>query len=212
MIEWELQAKEFVNCNCAYGCPCQFNALPTHGDCRAIAAYDIIKGRYGDVKLDGLKVVGIFSWPRAIHEGGGRALLVVDEQASEAQRGALLSILSGEDTKPGATIWNVFAATFEEVLPPQFKPIDVTIDVEARTGKINVNGLVEMHGEPIRNPVTAAEHRARIELPNGFEYTVAEMGSGSSKAYGPIPFEVTDTYGQFAHIHLNNNGVVRDRA
>jgi hypothetical protein len=68
MIEWEVQAKEFVNCNCAYGCPCQFNALPTHGDCHAIAAYDINKGHHGDVKLDGLKVVGIFSWPGAIHE------------------------------------------------------------------------------------------------------------------------------------------------
>ena len=65
MIEWEVQAKEFVNCNCAYGCPCQFNALPTHGNCQAIAAYDISKGQYGDVKLNGLKVVGIFSWPGA---------------------------------------------------------------------------------------------------------------------------------------------------
>jgi hypothetical protein len=209
MIEWEVQAKEFVNCNCAYGCPCQFNALPTHGDCHAIAAYDISKGRFGDVKLDGLKVVGIFSWPGAIHEGNGRAFLILDEQASEAQRAALLSILSGENTEPGATIWNVFAATFAEVLPPEFKPIDVTIDVEARTGKVSIDGFVEMRGEPIRNPVTGAEHRARIDLPNGFEYTLAEMGSGSSKTYGPLAFEVSDTYGQFAHIHLNNQGVVR---
>ena len=35
--EWSLTAKEFVNCNCAYGCPCQFNALPTHGKCEAAA-------------------------------------------------------------------------------------------------------------------------------------------------------------------------------
>ena len=63
--------------------------------------------------------------------------------------------------------------------------------------------------EPIRNPVTGAEHRARIDLPNGFEYTLAEMGSGSSKTYGPLAFEVSDTYGQFAQIHLNNQGVVR---
>ena len=26
---------------------------------------------------------------------------------------------------------------------------------------------------------------------------------------GPLAFEVSDTYGQFAHIHLNNQGVVR---
>jgi hypothetical protein len=129
MIQWEVQAKEFVNCNCAYGCPCQFNALPTHGNCQAISAYEISKGYYGDVKLDGLKVVGIFSWPAAIHEGNGTAFLIIDERADEAQRAALLSILCGENTEPGKTIWNVFAATFVEVLPPQFKPIDVTINV-----------------------------------------------------------------------------------
>jgi hypothetical protein len=209
MVEWELQATEFVNCNCDYGCPCQFNALPTHGDCRAIAAYQIDKGHFGDVELDGLKVVGVFSWPKAIHEGDGRAFLIVDERASEAQRDAILSIMSGEHTEPGKTIWNVFAPTFAEVLPPEFKPIDMEIDVEARTARVRVDGFVDMLGEPIRNPVTGAEHRARIDLPDGFEYSIAEMGSGSSEARGPIAIAFDKSYGQFAHIHLNNQGVVR---
>jgi hypothetical protein len=209
MTPWEIEAKEFVNCNCAYGCPCQFNALPTYGSCQAIAAYDIASGCFGTIRLDGLKVVGLFSWPGAIHEGHGKAFVIIDERASEAQRHALLTILSGEHTEPGATIWNVFAATFEEVLPPDFKPIEVSIDVDGRTAKVNVDGYVQMRGEPIRNPVTGAEHRARIDLPNGFEYTIAEMGSGSSKSRGPIALEFKDSYGQFAHIHLNNQGVVR---
>lgn len=208
MIDWELQATEFVNCNCDYGCPCQFMALPTYENCQAIAAYQINKGHFGDVTLDGLKVVGVFAWPKAIHEGEGRAFLIIDERASEAQREALLSILSGDNTEPGATIWNVFAATFIEVLPPEFKPIDITIDVDGRTGKVTVDGFVEMQGEPIRNPVTGAEHRARIDLPDGFEYSLAEIGSGSSKARGPITVEFDKSYGQFAHIHLNNQGVV----
>ena len=29
--EWRVKATEFANCNCSYGCPCQFNALPTNG-------------------------------------------------------------------------------------------------------------------------------------------------------------------------------------
>ncbi len=36
-VEWEVKATEFANCNCSYGCPCQFNALPTHGNCRYVA-------------------------------------------------------------------------------------------------------------------------------------------------------------------------------
>jgi hypothetical protein len=47
MTPWEIKAKEFANCNCAYGCPCQFNALPTHGNCEAAVAMEIEKGHYG---------------------------------------------------------------------------------------------------------------------------------------------------------------------
>jgi hypothetical protein len=72
-----------------------------------------------------------------------------------------------------------------------------------------VPGLIEASGEPIRNPVTGAEHRARIELPHGFEYTVAEVGSGTSTARASIPMELRDSYGQFAHLHLSTHGVVR---
>ena len=36
MIEWSIEGKEFGTCNCVYGCPCQFNALPTHDFCGQI--------------------------------------------------------------------------------------------------------------------------------------------------------------------------------
>jgi hypothetical protein len=68
---------------------------------------------------------------------------------------------------------------------------------------------VETRGAPILNPVTGAEHRVRIEQPDGFEFAVAEIGRGWSKATGPVSFELDDTYGQFARIHLNQNGMVR---
>ncbi|TIX63296.1 MAG: DUF1326 domain-containing protein, partial [Mesorhizobium sp.] len=34
-VKWMIKAREFTNCNCAYGCPCQFNSLPTNGFCQA---------------------------------------------------------------------------------------------------------------------------------------------------------------------------------
>jgi hypothetical protein len=37
----------------------------------------------------------------------------------------------------------------------------VRADVEARRARLNIPGLLEATGEPIRNPVTGAEHRAR---------------------------------------------------
>ena len=51
--KWMIKAREFVNCNCAYGCPCQFNALPTHGNCEAVAGMEIDQGYHGDTRLDG---------------------------------------------------------------------------------------------------------------------------------------------------------------
>jgi hypothetical protein len=66
-----------------------------------------------------------------------------------------------------------------------------------------------MRGAPILNPITGTEHRVRIEQPNGFEFLEAEIGRGWSKTSGPISYELDDSYGQFAHIHLCQSGIVR---
>jgi len=210
MIPWEIQADELVACNCAYGCPCQFNALPTYGSCEAMAGYQIKHGHFGDTPLDDLRAVGVLWWPRAIHEGNGKAFIIADERADEAQRSALLTILSGGETDPGSTMWNVYASTMEKVFDPVFKPIEIEVDVEARFGRIFVDGLVECSGEPIRNPVTGEAHRALIDLPDGFEYRLAEMGSATFETKGPITMSFKNRYAQFAHIHLNNHGIAKE--
>ena len=209
MTPWEIKAREFSNCNCAYGCPCQFNALPTYGNCEAVAGMEIDKGHYGDVCLDGLRFAAIFYWPGPIHEGKGKCQPIVDVRADAKQREALLKIVSGEDTDPLATVFAVFASTMETTYPPLFEKIDFTIDIEARTGKLFVKDAIDCSGEPIRDPTTGDALRARIELPDGFEFTVAEMGSASSVTQGEIKLNLKDSYGQFSHLHLNNHGVVR---
>jgi len=207
--KWTIKGREFVNCNCSYGCPCQFNGLPTHGHCQAVAGFEIEHGHHGPTKLDGLKFVGIFRWPGAIHEGKGEAAVVIDERATEAQRGALLRILTGQDTEPAATVFAVFASTLEKLHDPIFAPIDFTVDVAGRKARLVVQGVTEGRGEPIRNPVTGTEHRVRIDMVDSFEYTLAEIGRGWTKTTGPIKLELTDSYGQFAEIHLCQSGVVR---
>jgi hypothetical protein len=211
MTPWEIKAKEFANCNCAYGCPCQFNALPTHGHCEAAVAFEIEQGHYGDVKLDGLRMGGVYQWPGAVHEGRGKCQQFVDERADEKQREALLKIMSGKDTDPMATMFAVYFSTLEKVYDPIFAKIEFDVDVEARKGRYRVDGVAESQGEPIKNPVTGAEHRARIDLPHGFEYEIAEVGSGTTKTHGNVVLDLKSSYAQFAHLHLNNHGVVRHR-
>lgn len=211
MIAWEIEGREIVNCNCDYGCPCQFNALPTHGHCEAAGAIGIDKGHFGNISLEGTKIAFVFQWPGAIHEGRGKCLPIVDASASEEQRNALLKLMSGEESDPFATMFSVYSSTLETVHEPVFTNIDFQVDIEGRTGHIQIQDLVKTSVEPIRNRTSGEPVRARIELPGGFEYELAEMASASSRVGGPIPFELKDSYGQLAHLHLNNHGPIRHR-
>jgi hypothetical protein len=209
MTYWEFKGRELVNCNCEYGCNCQFNALPDKGHCHAVAGIKIDEGHHGDVRLDGLCIAAIFKWPGAIHEGNGEAIAFVDEKADDKQREALLRIMTGQDTDPFATMFSVYASTITKMSPPVFTNIDLELDVDGRKGRISVKDYIETVGEPIRNKVSGEEARAQIVLPEGFEYAVAEIGSASSRTKGPVEVEMKDSYGQFARLHLNNHGVVR---
>ena len=210
MAIWEFKGRELVNCSCEYGCNCQFNALPDKGHCHAVAGIQIDEGHHGETRLDGLRVAGIFKWPGPIHEGNGEAIAFVDQRATPEQRDALLRIMSGQDTDPFATMFAVYASTLSKFHDPVFTDIDFEVDVDARRGKLHIAGYVDMVGEPIRNKATGREARAQIVLPEGFEYTVAEIGSGRSRTTGgPMSLDLKDTYGQFADLHLNSHGVVR---
>jgi hypothetical protein len=211
MTPWELKCRELINCTCEYGCNCQFNALPDKGHCHAVGGFIVDEGWWGDTRLDGLRFAAIFKWPGPIHEGNGEAIAFVDERADGAQRDALLRIMTGQDTEPFATMFAVYASTVTKMHPPVFTPLEVDINVEGRTARVVVPGYIEVTGRPIRNAVSGAESRAQILLPEGFEYEIAEVGSGSSHTSGPVVVSIDDKYGQFAHLHLNNKGVVRSR-
>lgn len=209
MATWEIKGRELVNCSCEYGCNCQFNALPDKGHCHAVAGIQIDTGHHGDTRLDGLRIAAIFKWPGPIHEGNGEAIAFVDRRADAKQREALLKIMTGQDTDPFATMFAVFASTVTVMNEPVFTDIDLAVDVDARRGRIQVKDYIDTVGEPIRNQVTGKELRARIELPDGFEFAVAEVGSASSRTQGPVQVAFQNTYGQFAELHMNSHGIVR---
>ena len=207
--QWMIRGVEYGNCSCDYGCPCQFNSPTSHGNCEGVVAGYIEEGIHGDTQLDGLNWAMMFWWPGEIAEGNGRQQVIIDERADDAQREALRRIIHGEDTTPGATHFFVYHSMVSEVLEVLYTPIDLEIDVDARTARLSVPGVVESTGSPIIDPFSGEPHRARINLPNGFEYTVAEMGSGSSKLTDGIELELSDSYGQFNILHMTQDGVIR---
>ena len=208
MTEWMLKGPEIATCNCDYGCPCQFNALPTDGTCRAAVAIHIDKGHYGKVKLDGLNIAATAAWPGPIHMGHGEILPIVDERASEEQREALLKIMSGQDTEPGTTFFQVFVSMCEKVHTPMFKKIDFAADMKSCEGHFSVPGVVEATTTAIRNPVTGKAHHAKVSLRQGFEYGEAEFASGSSKSAGPIKLDNSGRHAHLAMLHITGKGIV----
>jgi len=205
---WMLKGLDFSHCNCAYGCPCQFNGLPTQGHCQAVVGISIDEGYHGETRLDGLRFGGIFRWPGPIHEGHGEALPVIEARATPKQREAILRILSGEDSEPGATFFGVFASTLEKVHDPVFSDIELSIDVDARRARLVVPGLIEARGEPIVNPVTGQEHRVRIDMPQGFEFRLAEAGRGWAHTSNPLQLDLANSHAHFARLHITGSGVV----
>ena len=207
--EWSMQGVEVANCNCDWGCPCQFNQLPSHGNCRAYTFVQIDKGHYGDVSLDGLRWGIIAGWPGPIHKGNGTLMTVVDDRADDRQRAAIENVTRGKDTDPGAVVWQVFSTTVTKFLPTVSKPINLKLDIESRSAELHVPGLVDGRVGPILNPVTGKPHRARVTLPAGFEYNEAEFASGTATVTGDIPLDFHDTHAHLARIHWTTHGVVR---
>jgi len=201
--KWRIAGEEVVSCNCAWGCPCQFSALPTHGRCEAVAAWEIHEGYFGDTRLDGIRFARIYSWPGAVHEGNGTRLNVIDEKATDDQRTALLALESGTH---GGLYFEIYAAVCPNVLEPIFAPIAIEVDRERRRGRVVIPEVLESYIEPIRNPATGEEHRARIVLPDGFEYREAENANTVSFVVKPPPLAMryANTYAQLNVFNWSN--------
>lgn len=207
-IEWRIEGPHFINCNCDYGCPCQFVALPTDGSCKAVVAFRIDKGAFGDTKLDGLLAVNTYAWPGAIHEGNGAMQSIIDERADEAQRRALTAVMQGEGAEPGTVMLQIYRAMCTTWHEPLFAPIEMDVDMTGRTARLHISGLVETAVEPLKNPVTGAEHKAQIGLPMGKEFRLAEVASGTTKATGAVPLEFAGSHAHFADSVMTSSGIV----
>lgn len=167
---WNFKADYVEACNCEYGCPCNFNGFPTYGNCNTIILYHIRSGIYGNTKLDGLDFITAVSWPKAIHEGNGTALLLITNKANEEQRKALIHIVSGQAKGDGP--FQIFAGTFSHFLEPQFVEINAKID--GRKSSFSVQGILNVETESFINPVTGEEQDTKVQIPKGFIWKLAD--------------------------------------
>ncbi len=189
-ISWRLKGTVLIACNCDYGCPCNFNALPTHGKCEGTWSWHVEEGRFGDVPLDGLAFTIAVDWPGAIHEGNGHALILVDERADDSQRDAISALVSGDVGGP----WGVLAWTWPTVDGP--KPVRYEVDVSGIESRVRAGTALELELEPIRNPVTGAAVHPGALLPEGIVFKEGQFAA--SKVFRVANGIAFDHSGQYA--------------
>lgn len=136
----------------------------------------ITEGRSGDVDLSGVTAVAIFDWPKAIHDGNGRAVFVVTPETTDEQIGELANIYTGAY---GGLPWEILGTTFQVA---GLVKAPITIEAEGLRATVRVEGVGEASGHHLENPVTGERHEAHIVLPDGFIWTKGECGVGSYRA------------------------------
>lgn len=205
---WKMKGPWLKNCSCDFGCPCDFNARPTKTVCEGMLAMKIEEGFFKDVKLDGLVWAGTYLWPGPLHEGNGTFLPVVDEKATDEQRNAILTILSGKEQVEG-TFFHIVSMIISKVIEPKFLAIEFDFDLEKRTARVAVPGVLETVSNPIKNPVTGADHRIQTIMPEGFEYHLAEMACADvNKGLGEIQYDWPKGHSALCQVEHTSNGVV----
>lgn len=210
--QWLFKSETYDNCNCAMNCGCQFNLPSTNGYCQSAFIGHIVEGHYNDTPLAGLNWAGLYKWPGEIKEGNGRRQIVIDERADGAQRIGLEKIVSGEAGKPLTSLFSVFASTCSDFCETVFLPIDLEADIEARTAKVAIPGILKSTAAPKINEFTGEPFHIALARPSGsFEFTYAELGLGTTTVTGDMEMAFTDTWAHFCVHHFNQDGMVRER-
>jgi hypothetical protein len=201
---WKIHVYYLDACNCDWGCPCQFNAKPTHENCEGLSGIHIIDGNYDNnkIRVDGLNMAFIGSWPGPIHEGHGKASYYIDHRANDRQFDALSKIITGKAGSGGPFV--LYASIIEEYNEP--KRAHIRFEAKGIRSHMTVDNnkgediVADAWLEPIKNPVTGKVHRALIELPEGVEANRMDQASTKKLLVNEnrINFRYEGTYGSFS--------------
>ena len=202
MANWWWKGQIFETCNCqAFACPCNFTSIPTDGTCKSVAAYRIHEGAYGDVRLDGLTLGMVYSWPNAIHEGNGRAVVYIDERADEAQREALAKIGRGEAGEGGP--FAIFATTYSEPAAVVYGPIEIEHD--GKRAAVRCGAVARAELGPFLAQMDGSEADVHWRLPSGFIWKdgdIVKAKVGEAEVDG-ISFRYENAWAVIADIEYN---------
>ena len=104
---WTASGQYYETCSCDFVCSCipaQLAVTPTKGSCTFAMAYQIERGSYGSVSLDGLGFIILGLTPEAMGKGNWSVGVIADERATAEQLEAITAIASGSGGGPIAAL------------------------------------------------------------------------------------------------------------
>jgi len=107
MQKWAARGQYYETCNCDFVCPCvplQMAVEPTKGSCSFAMAFQVERGNYGSLSLDGLSFIVLGYTPEAMGKGNWSVGVIADSKANDEQREALTAIASGGAGGPMAAL------------------------------------------------------------------------------------------------------------
>jgi len=138
---WKVSGQYYETCSCDFVCPClpgQMAVEPSKGSCTFAMAFQIERGNYGGVSLDGLGFIVLGWTPEAMGKGKWKVGLIADERASAEQREAITAIASGSAGGPMSAL----SGLIETFLGVESAPI--RFDRKGPTWAVKAASKVEM--------------------------------------------------------------------
>ncbi len=112
-----------------------------------------------------------------------------------------------------SNLFSVFGSTCSEFWQTLFLPIDLEADLESRTARVEIPGVLTSDGRPKINEFTGQPYHIAIARPSGsFEFTYAELGLGTTSVTGDMEMAFEDSWAHFCVHHFNQDGLVRERS
>lgn len=142
---WNVTGQYFETCSCDFVCPCilsQMGARPSKGSCTFAMGFQIDRGTFGNVSLDGLGFVVVGFTPEEMGKGNWSVGLIVDERAAPEQRDALVAVATGTAGGPMAGLSGLIA---------DFAGVESAAIAFERNGmkwSVNAANFVSMSAEP----------------------------------------------------------------
>jgi hypothetical protein len=207
MADWKMKGQYLKNCNCLASCPCDTIGVPApHPFCEGVAGMQIETGYFETVDLSGLRWVATFHFPGALHEGNGSQEVFIDARASEEQRHALLTILSGQ---AGGPFFEILSQVVSTVHGPYFVDIGWEFDKAKRRATVTVDNFFETVSVPLGVPASGQEQQVIVRMPGGFEYKEMEVAQTAVlKGSGQITFDWRGTHSSLAEVEHTPAGLV----